>query len=224
MKRRTLLALSLSVIIILPAFILTIQEPLPENALDLQLHLIFEYFGTTGGSFQLGYMWSANDARTTGPSIKLSWFDQSALAVGVSSNPIHQKITEAFAEIRILDDTLNLRPDGTWSLRITQQVNNHVTLGISAHGLNDTISNIYVSSDLSPFPWSMKSALKDLGVDYIDVKARVVLQISGAFLGRLFTNIGRVLQFYVNLVMETIDRFLGTVLCSENFVVLIFSF
>jgi len=118
---------------------MTFYQPPPDDVIELQLHLIFACYGEIEGAYQLSYGWSATGVKQGEATVNLNWRTSKALAVGVSMDPVHQAIEEAFMEINILDDSLQLYSDGRWNLKVSGMVNHHVTIGIEANGWNDTI-------------------------------------------------------------------------------------
>jgi len=79
--------------------------------------------------------------------------------------------------------------------------------------MDGMIPSQYVDAyaDLSLVPSSLKTALSEFGVETVDVKARIVLHIQGSFLAQLFSNIGYIINMYVNTIMDTVAILLGTI-------------
>ena len=193
-----------------PALFVFFSTPAPQDALELHLHLIFVCHGETEVTYQLSFSWSARGAVESGSSLDLQWRSQTAYAVGVTVDPIHQVFEAAFREIHIRNDNLQINQDGGWTLDVPGQVNDYFTVGVRATGWRDTLIDVYPYGEFSLVPWSLKNALAGYGVESVDVKARVALRISADLLTHFVNSVGIVLRFYYDLVKETITYLLDS--------------
>ncbi len=202
-------SIGLVFIFVLP-FWQTLQNP-PQDSIEFGLDLIFNCLGEVQSNMQLSYKWTGTHIEELGVHSQVKWRSAQVLASGTPTDSIQEVLIAAFDSVSIIDCPFFVYPDGSWEMKVSTQVKQHITVGIDIFGLNDTVRNMLVHADLEVIPQSVKNELAVYGVDWVTVTAHVFLQIQGAFFTEYLNNLGYHIQAILDTIQAMFDFILGTI-------------
>jgi len=207
-KALPIIAMLLVVTVAVPTLGLVFISQTTAPPVQLDLNIVLQ--STSNNlKYSANYQWRGDKIEDT--SSKVSWEDANALASVTSTGQLSEAIKSYFERVLISFNYMFIEETGDWNLELTKDLTSGISLGVEIEGDSSTIKDIIPCLTVSYVPASLKTALRNVGVDEVRVDVKISFHIKGTIIENAAKSFGIVIGFYAGFLQKTVDVTLETI-------------